>query len=246
MKKYWDGPWYVFETQTRKPFETFKVDATRGLMLGLSALATTHEWRDKVCHISSFGSKGTLSYDCGEVSCRIQLNLFGSLFQNKIYSDVEATTREVCGDWDHDNQDIFIVHGHGMDSVEELKELLGIMNLRPIVLHEQDSKGMTIIEKFEYFAPTCAFAFILMTPDDLSHQKHITDAEGKWRARQNVILEMGWFMAKLGRERVVLLYKGEVEIPNDISGIVYISIDDGIYKAQEQIRQRLIGANIVK
>lgn len=99
---------------------------------------------------------------------------------------------------------------------------------------------MTIIEKFEYYASDCAFAFILMTPDDRGGSKN--DSDSQWRARQNVILELGWFMARLGRERVVILYSGELEIPSDISGVLYLKFDTSISEVQARIDQRLRGA----
>jgi predicted nucleotide-binding protein len=68
--------------------------------------------------------------------------------------------------------------------------------------------------------------------------------ESKWRARQNVILELGWFMAKLGRRRVAILYKGELEIPSDILGIVYHQFSNSIKEVGEDIRQILKTAGI--
>lgn len=47
------------------------------------------------------------------------------------------------------------------------------------------------------------------------------------RARQNVIFEHGYLISKLGRDRVCALVKGEIETPGDISGVVYIPMDDG-------------------
>lgn len=46
------------------------------------------------------------------------------------------------------------------------------------------------------------------------------------RARQNVVFEHGYLIAKLGRSRVVAVVKGEIETPNDISGLVYVSFDE--------------------
>jgi predicted nucleotide-binding protein len=73
------------------------------------------------------------------------------------------------------------------------------------------------------------------------------DLEGdeKWRARQNVILELGWFMAKLGRHRVVILYKGSTEIPSDLLGVVYLRFQTSIFEVSEKIRQRLSGAGLL-
>jgi predicted nucleotide-binding protein len=76
-----------------------------------------------------------------------------------------------------------------------------------------------------------------MTPDDLMGSSV--------RARQNVVLELGWFMAHLGRERVLLLYAGDVEIPSDIFGIVYLAFKRSIREVEGRIQQRLRGAGMI-
>lgn len=141
------------------------------------------------------------------------------------------------------NRNVFIVHGHDEAKKWEIKNFLKSLNLNAIILHEQDSMGKTIIEKFEHYASQSNFAFILMTPDDRGAASG--DTESKWRARQNVIMELGWFMAKLGRDRVVILYKGELEIPTDILGVIYLKFNDSVLEVGEQIRQNLIGAGII-
>ena len=131
----------------------------------------------------------------------------------------------------------FIVHGH--DEIAKLSLKNYIQNTlkmeEPVVLSEKASGGLTIIEKFEKYAEEVNLVFVLLTPDD-----RYTD-DSKYRARQNVIFEMGYFLGKLGRKkgRVILLYKGNLELPNDISGIVYINIDEGIESSGEQIRREI-------
>lgn len=137
-----------------------------------------------------------------------------------------------------ENKKVFIVHGQNEAKKLELKDFLGKIGLDPIILHQQNSLGKTIIEKFEYYAPQCAFSIVLLTPDD-NIAPHKASTEMKWHARQNVILELGWFMAKLGRERVLLLHQGEVEIPSDISGVVYAQFTDSITEVSETIREQL-------
>lgn len=131
----------------------------------------------------------------------------------------------------------FIVHGHDREAKLSLKNYIqNILKMEePIILSEKASGGLTIIEKFEKYSEECNLIFILLTPDD----KYTDD--NKFRARQNVILEMGYFLGKLGRKsgRVILLYKGNLELPNDISGLVYINIDNGIEAAGEEIRREI-------
>ncbi|HEY0049496.1 MAG TPA: TIR domain-containing protein [Pyrinomonadaceae bacterium] len=134
----------------------------------------------------------------------------------------------------------FIAHGHDDAAKYQLKNYLqNTLHLpEPIILHEQASLGRTIIEKFEEFANQIDVVFVLLTPDDIASGS--LDALKK-RARQNVIFEMGYFFSKLQRRKgkVILLYKGQLEPPSDISGIIYIDISNGIEAAGEQIRKEL-------
>ena len=139
---------------------------------------------------------------------------------------------------------VFIVHGHDGAAKLELKNYLqNTLNLpQPIILHEQPSFGRTIMEKFEDYAADANLVFVLLTPDDIWATAQSSNDERR-RARQNVIFEMGYFMAKLGRlsGRVVLLYKGVLDLPSDISGVIYIDIANGIDSAGEKIRKELQG-----
>ena len=131
----------------------------------------------------------------------------------------------------------FIVHGHDDEAKLALKNYIQntLKMDEPIILAEKASGGRTIIEKFEKYSEQCNLIFVLLTPDDQYSDN------SKCRARQNVIFEMGYFLGKLGRKsgRVILLYKGNLELPNDISGLVYINIDNGIEAAGEEIRREI-------
>lgn len=121
---------------------------------------------------------------------------------------------------------IFIVHGHDDGSKEAVARFLERQGIRPIILHEQLNRGKTIIEKFEEHASKVGFAIILMTPDDMGYQVGKED-EKQFRARQNVILELGYFTARLGRSEIFVLRKGIIELPSDIFGIIYEEMDEG-------------------
>ena len=142
----------------------------------------------------------------------------------------------------HRFPEIFIVHGHDNDSLYQLKNYIqNILDLgEPIILRDQPSFGRTIIEKFEDETKNVDLVFVLLTPDDEVKSSSGLDEE-KWRARQNVIFEIGYFYAKLQRKkgRVLLLYSGELELPSDISGIIYINITQGIEAAGETLRREL-------
>jgi predicted nucleotide-binding protein len=119
---------------------------------------------------------------------------------------------------------IFIVHGHNDASKHELARILEKLGLEPIILHEQPNGGKTLIEKIEDNTSDVGFAFILLTPDDKCESNRRTDS----RARQNVILELGYFMGKLGRARTCCLYKKGVKLPSDIHGIVYLEFEHNL------------------
>jgi predicted nucleotide-binding protein len=119
---------------------------------------------------------------------------------------------------------IFIVHGHNEHTKTDLARTIEKLGLNPIILSEQPNQGQTIIEKFEMHSDV-GFAVILLTADDLGKVK--TEEKDKYRARQNVILEMGYFIGKLGRSSVFPLYESGVELPSDLHGVLYNPIDDG-------------------
>lgn len=121
------------------------------------------------------------------------------------------------------NTKVFLVHGQDNEAKQTVARFIEKLGLEVIILHERANSGMTIIEKFEKNSDV-AFAVVLMTPDDVGSIS--TDKESmRFRARQNVIFELGYFMGKLGRENVCALLKGDIERPSDYDGIIYIAID---------------------
>ena len=122
-----------------------------------------------------------------------------------------------------ETNNIFIVHGHDERTKLDVARTIEKLGLNPIILSEQPNQGQTIIEKFELHS-NVGFAIVLLTADDLGKTK--TDEEEKYRARQNVILEMGYFIGKLGRNKVFPLYENGVELPSDLHGVLYNPIDE--------------------
>jgi hypothetical protein len=120
---------------------------------------------------------------------------------------------------------VFIVHGRDNEAKQEVARFIETIGLQAIILHEQASSGMTIIEKIERYSGDADFALVLYTPCDLGRGANETKHPPRSRARQNVVFEHGYLMAKLGRENVCALVKGEIETPNDISGVVYVGFD---------------------
>ena len=119
---------------------------------------------------------------------------------------------------------VFVIHGHDESARETVARFLEKAGLEAVILHEQPNKGRTIIEKFEDYADV-TFAVVLLTPDDVGEARD-RGAELRPRARQNVVFEFGYFIGKLGRERVCALAKGEIERPSDSDGILYVRLDD--------------------
>lgn len=120
---------------------------------------------------------------------------------------------------------VFIVHGRDNEAKQEVARFISDLGLEPIILHEQASSGMTIIEKIERYTNDADFALVLYTPCDEGRCVHDTKDVLRNRARQNVVFEHGYLMAKLGRKNVCALVKGDIETPNDISGVVYVTLD---------------------
>ena len=122
---------------------------------------------------------------------------------------------------------VFIVHGHNGNTKERTARFVEKLGFTAIIIHEQASRSMTIIETIDTYSNDVCFAIVLYTPDDMGNVKSKAESgELKYRARQNVVFEHGFLIGKLGRENVATLVEGVIELPNDISGIVYINDKD--------------------
>lgn len=120
---------------------------------------------------------------------------------------------------------VFLMHGHDVALREMGARLIEKLGLETIILGEKSSGGATIIEKLEHYS-NVRFAVVLMTADDVGAAKGQQEAGLRSRARQNVILELGYFIGKIGRQNVCVLYESGVELPSDYYGVVFIPIDD--------------------
>ncbi|HPZ61793.1 MAG TPA: nucleotide-binding protein [Bacteroidales bacterium] len=143
-------------------------------------------------------------------------------------------------------KDIFIVHGHNEEMKQSVARCIEKLKLNPIILHEQSSKGKTIIEKFFDYS-NVIYAIILLSADDIAYPKDENSNNFKYRARQNVIFELGYFMGKLGRERVLSLYEeiDNFEIPSDYNGVLFIPYDKkGNWKLELVKELKAVGISI--
>lgn len=151
----------------------------------------------------------------------VEGDTFGELRSNKSQGGSPALSNKV-----------FVVHGHDQGLKTDIEQFIQQIGLEPIVLHRQPDKGRTLIEKFEQHSDV-GYAFILLTPDDIAYtidQDTLPDPSRKKekRARPNVIFEFGYFVGKLGRDRVCCLYKEGVILPSDLDGLVYKKIDGSV------------------
>lgn len=121
------------------------------------------------------------------------------------------------------NSKVFIVHGHNHGVKEAVARFLERLGLDPVILHEKPNAGRTIIEKFSDYADV-QFAVVLLTADDEGRVRG-SSGDPALRARQNVVLELGYFLGRLGRARVCALYEAGVEIPSDYQGVLFVELD---------------------
>lgn len=122
-------------------------------------------------------------------------------------------------------QRVFIVHGHDDAARLQVETTLHKLGFDPVVLSEATSGGKTIIEKFESHSADVGYAIVILTPDDEANSRRQPETRS-FRARQNVVFELGYFVAKLGRSHVCTLSKEGVEIPTDLHGVVYVPMDE--------------------
>lgn len=119
---------------------------------------------------------------------------------------------------------VFIVHGHDNDALQSVARFISRIGLEEIILSERPDGSRTIIEKFEAESGDVSFAIVLMTPDDSGNA--LAAESIRLRARQNVLYELGYFAGKLGRGKVLVLKKGDIEIPSDLAGVLYTELDE--------------------
>jgi predicted nucleotide-binding protein len=141
------------------------------------------------------------------------------------------------------NGHAFIVHGHSDYQCLQLKNWLSSLSISAMLLEEEDDRGLSIIDKFEYYARQCTVAFILLTPDDRIAERDAPHEE--FVARQNAMIELGWFLRHLGRQAVIILYQDGTTLPSEIGGILSIKFSQSILETTERIRKRLEGLHLL-
>lgn len=200
-------------------------------------IAITNIFENELQHITDFDSISFSSFIGGTDSGfqRAYVNglesaasVLKSMIEeiNEYWEDEDQTSipSEIRENTQKTTNEIFIVHGRDEGAKNIVARFLEKLNLQPVILAEMPAKGRTIIEKFEHHAQV-GYAIVLLTPDDAGSLQG-DENDPKPRARQNVIFELGFFIGRLGRERVCALTKGDVEIPSDYAGIEYIPFNN--------------------
>ena len=136
---------------------------------------------------------------------------------------------------------VFIVHGSDDGTKQTVARFVEQLGLEAIILHERSNRGRTLITKFREEAEGVGFAIVIMTPDDLGRGKDVPDLRP--RARQNVVLELGFFIGALQLARVAALIRGDIERPSDLEGVVYISLDHDDWR--RTLARELLAAGFV-
>jgi predicted nucleotide-binding protein len=138
---------------------------------------------------------------------------------------------------------VFVVYGHDTRSREQLEAMLRRWKIEPIILDQEPSRGLTLIEKLEENQARASYAIVLLTPDDVGYARD-QEANKQFRARQNVVLELGMLLGLLGRSNVAALYKAPLELPSDIGGWVYIPFTDNVEEAGKRLVKELFEAGL--
>jgi len=140
-------------------------------------------------------------------------------------------------------KNIFIIHGRDETNQLRLSKIVREdFNLTPIVLLDKPGRSAPTIDKFEQYAQSCTYAIALFTADDKVTAKN---GEEYWQARPNVIYETAWFVARLGRERVLILIGDGVKIHSDFDGVNRIHFGSDVEDKFRRIRAELEAADLV-
>ena len=157
--------------------------------------------------------------------------------------DTSSTTDMTSPSASVDSSRVFVVHGHDDVARVQLHLVLNVLNLEPFVLANTSGGGLTIIEALanEIFSQATGkrFGIVLLTPDDMGYEQGSNPEAAEPRARQNVVMEMGMLIAAFGRERVAILRKGDVIVPSDASGILYIPFSTHVRETVPKLCERL-------
>lgn len=167
-------------------------------------------------------------WDKGTVSC-----------QGKNVEQVNAIL-SAANEMPIQNRKVFVVYGHDTNARTQLEAMLRRWDLEPLILDQLISSGQTVIEKLEEYTQQANFGIVLATPDDIGYPKD-DESKKQFRVRQNVVLEVGMLLSRIGREKVaILLSQAEhMEKPSDIAGLIYIPFTDSVEETKLSLAKEM-------
>lgn len=138
------------------------------------------------------------------------------------------------------NKKVFVVYGHDLNARTQLEAMLRRWELEPLILDQMVSSGQTIIEKLEEYTSQATFGIVLATPDDIGYPKK-DETQKRYRVRQNVVLELGMLLSKLGRNKVAILLSQaeDMEAPSDIQGLLYMPFKENVEEAKLSLAKEM-------
>ncbi len=166
-------------------------------------------------------------YDTGKVNCQGKNKV-------RIETLLELSTDTVK------NRKVFVVYGHDTNARTQLEAMLRRWDLEPLIIDQLVSAGNTIIEKLEEYTENVDFGIVLATPDDIGYAKD-NEKQKRYRVRQNVVLELGMLLAKVGRTKVAILLSQaeEMERPSDIEGLIYIPFKENVEETKVSLAKEM-------
>ena len=138
------------------------------------------------------------------------------------------------------NRKVFVVYGHDNHARTQLEAMLRRWDLEPLILDQLISSGQTIIEKLEEYTQQANFGIVLATPDDIGYPKN-DETKKQYRVRQNVVLELGMLLSKIGREKIAILLSQaeDMEKPSDTDGLIYIPFKDNVEETKLSLAKEM-------
>ena len=193
-------------------------------------------FRDTLGYLERYEYLTTMNINSGDAHCYIKSEAFDA-FPEHMKARIGEEERTMVA---VDSKKVFIVHGHDHALLGEVEMMLRRIGLEPIILMNQVNAGRTIIDKIEEYT-NVGFGIVLYTGCDEGRKKGSDTLSD--RARQNVVFEHGYLWAKLGRSRVAALNDDGVEVPSDLSGVLYIPHSASNWK--QQLMREMKAAGLV-
>ena len=194
-----------------------------------------------------YSNTGKTINDIGYTSLVNHINILDELLPNILSNQEPVRKWNDSNNYQQDKQKVFIVHGRDKTALLESEGIINRVGLEPIVLSRMVNNGLTLIEKFEKYSDV-KYAIVLLTPDDIGalyENKPLNSLDFKYRARQNVLFELGFFYGRFGRSNVCCILKSNVEKPSDIDGLAYLPYNQSVEEIEYLLLRELKQAGLI-